>query len=125
MNGGPGPKKWARVRLAGAHNLRRGAWYPVVNDTNPQIVVLDVLKRNVPIPRGSVEVSDQRPEKWSVVRFEEGKPVPARISAENLPLTYLVCPFCRGRSMGVEDGLPVLKCDECGKEAPVDWEHPA
>jgi hypothetical protein len=119
-----GPKKWARVKLSGAHNLRRGAWYPVVNDSSAKIVVLDVAKRNVPVPRESVELADAKPEAWSVVKFNPDKPLPARISQENLPLTYAVCPFCRARSVEVDGGTPMLKCDECGKEAPVDWDNP-
>jgi len=121
---GHGPKKWARVKLSGAHNLRRGAWYPVVNDSNPKIVVLDVAKRNVPVPRESVELADGKPDKWSVVKFNSDKPLPARISQESLPLTYAVCPFCRARSVEVYDGTALLKCDECGKESPVDWDNP-
>lgn len=119
-----GPKKWARVKLSGAHNLRRGAWYPVVNDSSAKIVVLDVAKRNVPVPRESVELAEEKPEKWSVVKFNASKPLPARISQENLPLTYAVCPYCRARSVEVFDGTASLKCDECGKEAPVDWDNP-
>ena len=119
-----GAKKWARVKLSGAHNLRRGAWYPVVNDNNARLVVLDVAKRNVPVPRESVELADGRPTKWSVVKFNTNKPIPARISQENLPMTYAVCPFCRARSVEVFDGTAMLKCDECGKEAEVDWDHP-
>ena len=121
---GHGPKKWARVKLSGAHNLRRGAWYPVVNDSNPKIVVLDVAKRNVPVPRESVELANDRPDKWSVVKFDADKPVPARISHEHLPLTYAVCPRCRARSVEVYDETAMLTCGECGKEAPVDWDNP-
>lgn len=119
-----GPRKWARVKLSGAHNLRRGAWYPVVNDANSNFVILDVEKRNVPIPRESVKLADGKPEKWSVVKFEPGKPVPARISQQSLPLTYAVCAFCRARSVELGDDTKTLKCDECGREAEVDWENP-
>lgn len=110
--------------MSGAHNLRRGAWYPVVNDSSDKMVLLDVAKRNVPVPRGSVEVAEGKPERFSVVKFDPNKPVPARISQEDLPLTYAVCPFCRARTMGIDDGVPALTCEECGKEAPVDWENP-
>ena len=36
-------KGWARVGPAGAHTLRRGAWYPVVRISSSNIVVLDDL----------------------------------------------------------------------------------
>jgi hypothetical protein len=112
------------VKLSGAHNLRRGAWYPVVNDSNSRIVILDVSKRNVPIPRESVELSEEKPLRWSVVRFDPAKPVPARISQQNLPLIYAVCAFCRARSVELEESTTSLKCQECGREAPVDWDDP-
>ena len=112
------------MKLSGAHNLRRGAWYPVVNDSNPRLVILDVSKRNVPIPRDSVDLADGKPEKWSVVRFDPSKPVPPRISQQSLPLTYAVCPFCRARSVELDDHTASLRCEECGREAAVDWDNP-
>ena len=45
------PKLWARVRQTGAHGLRRGAWYAVVNDSKPTIVFLDVHRKNVAMDR--------------------------------------------------------------------------
>lgn len=119
-----GPKKWARVKLSGAHNLRRGAWYPVVNDNSAKLVVLDVAKRNVPVPRESVELADHKPTRWSLVKFNIGKPIPPRISQEKLPLTYAVCPHCRARSVEVVEGTPTLKCDECERVSEIDWHNP-
>ena len=116
------PKIWARVRQTGAHGLRRGAWYPVVNDLGPSIVILDVSKRNVPVPRESVDLAEQRPDQWSVVRWDSSKPIPRRISQEHLPLTYAVCPFCRARAY-VVDGQEDLECPECKKKSRVDCEN--
>ena len=62
------PNKWARVAKAEAHGLRRGAWYPVVNDTTDSMIVLDVNKENRPVSRAWLQFRDQRPTKWSVVR---------------------------------------------------------
>ncbi len=114
--------KWARVKLAGAHNLRRGAWYPIVNDSNPKIVILDVSKNNVPVAREALFLADERPTKWSVVKFDPAKPVPPRISQQRLPLTYAVCPNCRERSP-VEEEQTQLLCAECNRYADVDWEN--
>jgi hypothetical protein len=113
-------KLWARVRHTGAHNLRRGAWYPVVNDSNPSMVILDVSKHNVPVPRDSVDLAEKKPERWSVVRWDPSKPLPRRIGQENLPLTYAVCPFCRARG-DVLEGQKDLVCLECKMKAEVDW----
>ena len=62
------PKRWARVRRTGAHGLRRGAWYAVVNDSKPTIVFLDVHRRNVAMDRTLLDVRDDPPSMWSVVR---------------------------------------------------------
>jgi hypothetical protein len=55
------PKKWARVRHSGAHGLRRGAWFVVVNDSHPSLIVLDVRRDNVPVPRSQVELTEAAP----------------------------------------------------------------
>ncbi len=112
--------KWARVKLSGAHNLRRGAWYPIVNDSSPTIVILDVSKNNVPVPRASLHLANEKPERWSVVKFDPSRPLPPRINQQNLPLTYAVCPNCRAREVIVE-GQESVVCSECKKESDVDW----
>jgi hypothetical protein len=116
-------RKWARVKLAGAHNLRRGAWYPIVNDSSANIVILDVAKNNVPVPRESLDLADEKPSRWSVVRFDPAKPIPARISQQKLPLTYIVCPHCRERSP-VLDSDREVGCGECNRTSEIDWDHP-
>ena len=113
--------RWARVKLSGAHNLRRGAWYAIVNDSSASIVILDVSKHNVPVPRDSLHLADQKPELWSVVKFDPAMPIPPRISQQHLPLTYAVCPHCRARQ-DVQEGVPYLVCLECKRKGDVDWE---
>ena len=116
-------RKWARVLESGAHGLRRGAWYPVVNDTNSAIVVLDVAKKNVPVDRATLELADEKPDKWSVVKWDPAKPMPRRISQQNLPLTYAVCANCRARAELRTTGA-TLECPECKKTSDVDWVNP-
>jgi len=116
-------RKWARIRLVGAHNLRRGAWYPVVNDSNSSFVILDVSKHNVPVSRESVELSEVKPVLWSIVKFDPSKPIPPRISQQQLPLTYAVCPICRARAR-VEDDQPEITCVDCNTRSKVDWSSP-
>lgn len=69
----PRPTKWVRPKRSGAHGLRRGAWYQVVNDNSPSLVILHVRKTNVPVPRSMLEFSDSLPAKWSVVKWEESQ----------------------------------------------------
>jgi hypothetical protein len=116
------PKQWARVRQTGAHGLRRGAWYAVVNASKPTIVFLDVNRRNVAMDRTLLDFTETPPDHWSVVTLSES--VAAR-RADWVPLdvTYGVCPACRGRS-----NLPIggshARCEHCGGEFPIDWERP-
>jgi len=113
-------RKWARVLESGAHGLRRGAWYPVVNDSKTAIVILDVNKNNVPVDRKTLELADEKPEKWSVVKWDPTKPLPRRISQQNLPLIYAVCSQCRHRAE-LGNAQTTLDCKECGKTSEVDW----
>jgi hypothetical protein len=111
--------RWARVLESGAHGLRRGAWYPIVNDSRPEIVILDVNKNNVPVDRASLELADAKPGKWSVVKWNPAG-VPRRISQAKLPMTYGVCPHCRARAE-IPERETKLDCPECKKTSEVDW----
>jgi hypothetical protein len=117
------PRLWARVRLAGAHGLRRGAWYPVVNDKKPTMVFLDVNKRNVAVDRTLLELAETPPTRWSVVVRAAGELATQRASAANLNRTYGVCPQCRTRA-NVDDGVRAARCPVCTGEFEVDWQHP-
>ncbi|GBD31248.1 hypothetical protein HRbin33_00196 [bacterium HR33] len=120
----PKPSKWARPKRSGAHGLRRGAWYQVVNDNSPSLVILYVRKTNVPVPRSMLEFSDSPPTKWSVVKWEEAQRGARRASEANLGLTYAVCPACAERSPIDPPDAAQLTCDSCHGTFPVDWEHP-
>ena len=85
-------KGWARVGPAGAHTLRRGAWYPVVRISSSNIVVLDVNRHNVPVDRRFLEIRYHPPERWTIVRCE---PRVIERLGRIFPLTYAVCPACR------------------------------
>lgn len=117
------PKRWARVRRAGAHGLRRGAWYAVVNDSKPTIAFLDVHKRNVAVDRTLLEFRETKPIEWSVVHRDPAEPGAKRASEANLGPIYGVCPSCRFR-MNLLPETRSLVCGRCGEEFPVDWERP-
>ena len=114
---------WARVKRGGAHGLRRGAWYRVVNDANPRILVLDVNKKTVPVPREMLDLSQTPPERWSVVRWQGSESGALRVSDAALGLTYAVCPSCRSRAAIDPADADRLRCGECGGEFVVDWER--
>lgn len=117
-------RKWARAKGAGAHGLRRGAWYLVVNDTQAHMVLLDVRKNNVPVPRGMLDISQEQPSQWSVVKWQETQRGARRASQENLGMTYAVCPSCGERGKIEPPDAAELTCAHCHGAYPVDWEHP-
>jgi hypothetical protein len=113
------PKGWARVGPAGAHTLRRGAWYPVVRMSSSNIVVLDVNRRNVPVDRRLLEIRYQPPERWTIVRCE---PRLIERIGRIFPLTYAVCPACRHRQAFGADSKR-LTCDRCHNSAILAWDE--
>jgi hypothetical protein len=115
-------KKWARVKQNGAHGLRRGAWYPVVNDKKQDLVIVDVNKKNVPVSRGLVELREDPPARWSVVAWDAADRGSRRASESRYGLIYGVCPDCRSR-LTLEEGMDSATCKECGGEFEVDWDQ--
>jgi hypothetical protein len=115
---------WARVRRLGTHGLRRGAWYPVVNRSKPEVLVVDVAKKNVLVPRDAVDLSEAPPKAWSVVVWKERDPGVRRVSDAGFALRYVVCPTCRGR-VELPDGEPErMTCPSCNGDYGFDWAHP-
>src|SRR5438132_14221388 len=86
------PKGWARVGPAGAHTLRRGAWYPVVRISSSNIVVLYVNRQNIPCDRRLLEIRYHPPDRRTIVRCE---PRMIERVGRAFPLTYAVSPACR------------------------------
>ena len=59
---------WARITDSVADILRRGAWYPVVDETPDGHVVVDVREGvQVRLKREDVTVRSEPPTTWSVV----------------------------------------------------------
>jgi hypothetical protein len=112
-------KGWARVGPAGAHTLRRGAWYPVVRISSSNIVVLDVNRHNVPVDRRFLEIRYHPPERWTIVRCE---PRVIERLGRIFPLTYAVCPSCRHRQ-GIDAKTNEMACDRCHKSAATAWDE--
>ena len=117
-------RKYARARGAGAHGLRRGAWYLVVNDIQPAVVVLFVRKNNVPVPRDMLYIIEGKPGQWTVVKWQETQRGARRASEESLGFVYAVCPSCSERGKIEPPDAARLTCAHCHGTFPVDWEHP-
>jgi hypothetical protein len=116
------PRAWARVLPKGAHLLRRGAWYPVANDRTPQLLVLAVGKRTVPVPRDLVQVREQRPELWSIVVRAPADPNIERGTERDLGPIYAVCPICAYRTRLSEEPGD-MHCPRCDRAYAVEWDE--
>ncbi len=115
------PEKWARPK-PGTHGLRRGAWYPVVNEMGNAIVVLDVRKNNVPVHRDMLLVVDGTPEHWTVVEWQESQRGAQRASETDFGMMYGVCPNCSQRAR-IDRDTQDMECPECGRRSSIDWEN--
>lgn len=116
-------KQWARVRYAGVHGLRRGAWYAVVAEGKAGMLVLSVSKRNVPVPRGQLDLAGEPPAHWSIVEWKASERGAQRASEAGIGPTYAVCPGCRARARIEPIDAVSMVCLECGEEFSVDWER--
>jgi len=112
-------KGWARCLDSVADILRRGAWYPIVEETTEH-VVLDVHQKRIRMSRADLQVRQSPPDHWSiVVRTGVMRPTLGG-SKEPVTQTYAVCPACNERQELT--GQPsLLHCTRCNNEAAVDW----
>ena len=115
------PIGWARVRPPGAYSLRRGAWYPVVEDNGDSEVVLNLHARIVVIPRRNLELRRHRPTCFSVVMRTPEDPNPVRGTPMDLGLTYAVCPLSSSR-VRIAGHPEILECPDCGYQFPLSWD---
>ena len=115
---------WGRVfpaaRLSKTPVTRRGAWYPIISEGNTRIV-LDIYGEAVALPKGTVEIRPQQPDKFTVVRRAPTEVVPPRgeVGAE-LGKVYAVCPKCAMRNPLWGEPQD-LECDGCHHRGPVAW----
>ena len=112
---------WATAKPAGAHIMRLGAWYKIVDERSPTLVVLDIARRNVPVPRDLVEISREAPQRFRVVYRSIEDHNPARGTPEDVGPTYAVCPSS-GARVSLTGCPEHLECPACGQQHPVDWD---
>jgi len=110
---------WARCLDNVADVLRRGAWYPIIEDPGDGNVVVECRKKPVRLSREDVTVRESPPDTWSVV-VRTGVLRPTLGGGNEVITTYAVCPHCHERQdfKGKPD---TLKCTRCGKTSGVDW----
>ena len=115
---------WARAKTAGAHLMRLGAWYPIVDERHSSIVVLGIARRNVPVPRDLVEITREAPQQFCVVRRSPEDHNPARGTPDDVGSMYVVCPSS-GTRVPLAGEPDQLECPSCGELHPVDWNAPS
>jgi len=115
---------WARVyptaQRQHSKNLRRGAWYPVVQNSLSDRVSIRLGPWALDVPRRLVEVRRDRPKHFSVVTRVAYDPDPKRKSEYNPGKHYAVCPVCAHRFaiLGAPDKL---KCPACQHTNRIGW----
>jgi hypothetical protein len=111
---------WARCLDSVADVLRRGAWYPVVEETVDGHVVVSVREQRVRLSRDDVRRRPEAPDRWSiVVRTGVLRPTLGGKGME-VVTTYAVCPHCHERQ-DFAAKPDTLMCRRCGRVSPVDW----
>src|SRR2546430_13875286 len=58
---------WARCADNVADVLRRGAWYPVVEESSDGHVIVEVRRQRIRLSRADVTFRTEPPDHWSVV----------------------------------------------------------
>ncbi len=113
---------WARITDSVADILRRGAWYPVVDETSDGHVVVDVREGvQVRLKREDVTMRAEPPTRWSVVvRTGVLRPTLGGAKSSDIVMTYAVCPECHERQ-DFEGKPGTLRCTRCGRTGDVDW----
>lgn len=110
---------WAAGTAAAAGLLRRGAWYPVVEESPDGTLLLQVDTEQVRVRKGDVRVRGDRPDRWSIV-VRTGVMRPTLVGPR-LVTTYAVCPDCTARQE-FDDRPETLMCVRCRRAAKVDWD---
>ncbi len=110
---------WARLapQEAGAHLMRSGAWYQIVGNPAPTLVVLDIARQNVAIPSDLLQIIPRRPERFSVVSRS-----PSKLSGkpDESASGYAVCPVS-GTRVRLSGRPESIECPSCGHRGAVDW----
>ncbi len=113
---------WPTVKRSVSRTLKRGAWYPVMDEPEPEKVMLLISGSAVAIPRHILQVRPRRPRphRFTVVYRTASEPNPVGGTAADLGRTYAVCPQCAARSKLFAHPL-THSCRDCGHKAEVAW----
>jgi len=106
---------FARLQADVPLNVRRGAWYRVLELTDLQAVI-EVNRRRLGVLRAWLEIQQRPPQRWSVVAgSKENRKAPPQLRG-----TYGVCPNCRARAP-LPKRIRTLECKRCEQEFEINW----
>ena len=119
----PQTAAWARLYAAARPLVepmpRAGAWYPIVEEAEGNVVI-EIGETRVAVPANLLEIREKRPAVFTVVRKTLAEPNPVGGTADDLGRVYAVCPECDGRTR--LHGEPVaIRCEHCGHHGEVAW----
>jgi hypothetical protein len=116
-----GQRGWARSSNKFADALRRGAWYPVVDERGGEKLVVQVDQSQIEVAKGNLLIRVDPPTHWSIV-VRTGVMRPTWSGPHSAgDTTYAVCPHCSERQFF--DAKPnTLECRRCHRSSPVDWQ---
>ena len=113
---------WPTVNRAARRILRRGAWYPILEDGGTDRVVIDVAGRETTVPRRLLNLRPLQPEpRWfaMVHRLSEEESA-GEEHDDGLGSRYAVCPRCQTRR-AILARPKTIKCPGCGLHSEVAW----
>ena len=113
-----GELRWARLRVETRCNLRRGAWYRVVEVGDAEVLI-NINGKPQAVSRDLVEVQDALPKRWTVVRSS----IPARGLSPVTREGYVVCPRCRHRAPMPAKTTASLRCPRCNETSEIAWDE--
>ncbi len=111
---------WTIANPRHAAGLRRGAWYPVVEDQLASNVTVEVGPRAVPVARHLLEFRRHQPDRFTVVYRPRGEHNPVAGTPRDVGDPYAVCPNCAERQpLGAR--WEQLECLACRHSGVVAW----
>lgn len=115
----PAIRGWATGVPGKGDRLRRGAWYPILEET-PAEVTIEVDYQPLRLTRDEVRIRPDRPTEWSVV-VRTGVMRPT-LAGQKVVTSYAVCPDCTARQE-FEGEPESMMCARCRRAAKVDWDN--
>ncbi len=121
-NQGAWARVWSATKPAVSHNLRKGAWYPVLLVGQSTKVILDLGGRPVAVPRRLLEIrkGGPRPNFFVVVYRTKKDMERTRTAKGNLGRAYAVCPRCSSRQR-LHSHEVEAECPRCQFLGQVGW----